>query len=267
MEQTGARIDDAFQNDARKYADYLETPEGRLRLDLAFANLREFLPQGNDPLQALDLGCGTGAVAIRLARMGVQVTLLDSSAAMLEIADSEAKRAAVRERLTLQHADAAQICDLFEAGSFDVIVCHNVLEYVEDPEAVLCSAARLLRDASAIMSILVRTQAGEVLKAALKTGDLPAAERALTTEWGRESLYGGEVRLFTTEKLDALLKQAALAVRSRRGVRAIADYLPAEILADDYERILALERQLGKRREFADVARYAQCLASFRGAE
>ena len=33
-----------FQSEAYKYAAYLETPEGRLRSDLAFANLQDFLP-------------------------------------------------------------------------------------------------------------------------------------------------------------------------------------------------------------------------------
>jgi hypothetical protein len=31
-----------FRSEADKYATYLETPEGRLRLDLPFANLQEF---------------------------------------------------------------------------------------------------------------------------------------------------------------------------------------------------------------------------------
>jgi hypothetical protein len=39
-----------FQTGAPKYAAYLETPEGRLRLDLAFANLQDFLPQAPGPL-------------------------------------------------------------------------------------------------------------------------------------------------------------------------------------------------------------------------
>lgn len=42
--KTKSQTDDRFQRDAAKYAAYLDTPEGRLRLDLAFANLREFLP-------------------------------------------------------------------------------------------------------------------------------------------------------------------------------------------------------------------------------
>jgi hypothetical protein len=47
-----------------KYAAYLETPEGRLRLDLAYSNLQDFLPQATRSLHALDLGSGTGANAV-----------------------------------------------------------------------------------------------------------------------------------------------------------------------------------------------------------
>src|ERR1700749_670492 len=76
-----------FQSGADKYAAYLETPEGALRSDLAFANLQDFLPPaGEQPLHALDLGCGTGATAVRLARLGIHVTAMDCSAAMLDIA-------------------------------------------------------------------------------------------------------------------------------------------------------------------------------------
>src|SRR5205814_5922521 len=68
-----------------------------------------------------------------------------------------------------------------------VILCYNVLEYVDDPNTVLRGAARLLRTSSAIISVLVRNQAGEVLKAALQSGDLAAAEHNLTADWGEES--------------------------------------------------------------------------------
>src|SRR5437868_3677379 len=67
-----------FRTGAANYAAYLETPEGRLRLDLAFANLQEFLPQDTRSLHDLDLGGGTGANAVRLAKLGHHVTLLDS---------------------------------------------------------------------------------------------------------------------------------------------------------------------------------------------
>jgi len=67
------------------------------------ANLQEFLPAsaGVNLLRALDLGCGTGAAAVRLARLGIHVTLLDSSATMLALAERTIAEAGVSEKITL----------------------------------------------------------------------------------------------------------------------------------------------------------------------
>ena len=124
------------------------------------------------------------------------------------------------------------------------------------------SAARALRDSSAILSVLVRNQAGEVFKAAIQAGDLAAAENGLTAEWGQESLYGGRVRLFTSDSLRAMLTEASLAAIAERGVRVLSDYLPPQVSrSTDYQRIFELERKLGSRPEYAAVSRYTQCLA------
>ncbi len=255
-----------FQSGAEEYAAYLETPEGRLRLDLTFANLRDFLPQSKISLRALDLGCGTGAAAVRLARLGLHVTLLDSSAAMLDIAERTAQEAGLTEKITLKHGDAAEAGKLFAGELFDVVICHNVLEYLDCPGAVLGDAARLMRrDPPALLSVLVRNRAGEVLKSAIQAGDLESAERGVDAEWGYESLYGGRVRLFTPDELLAMSNEAGLAIIGRRGVRVVADYLPPQISREaEYERIFELERKLGQRPEFAAVARYAHYLAALR---
>src|ERR1700748_1761950 len=105
---TSTNDSERFRSGAAKYAAYLETPEGRLRLDLAFANLQEFLPQDTQSLYALDLGCGTGAIAVLLARRGLHVTALDASLPMLDLAKQAAQEAGVEERITLKHGDATQ---------------------------------------------------------------------------------------------------------------------------------------------------------------
>jgi S-adenosylmethionine-dependent methyltransferase len=199
-------------------------------------------------------------MAVRLARLGVHVTLLDSSQEMLDLASRAAHEAGVGASIALQEGDASQVANLFSGECFDVILCHNILEFVEDPRAVLRTASQVMRDSS-ILSVLVRTQAGEVWKAAIQAGDLAGAARNLAAEWGCESLFGGKVRLFTPESLTAILCQASLAATETRGVRVISDYLPPAISFEaEYERILELERELGSRPEFAAVARYAQFL-------
>src|SRR5271165_6055710 len=114
-----SKIDDErFQNGAQDYAAYLETPEGRLRADLVFANLQDFLPQLKTNKQpfVLDVGCGTGALAVRLAQLGFHITQLDSSQAMLDIARRTADGAGVTNRVTLVHGDAEQLTNLFAAA-------------------------------------------------------------------------------------------------------------------------------------------------------
>jgi len=267
MQMTAKADNERFQSGAAKYAAYLETPEGRLRCDLAFANLQEFLPlpQNGRSLRALDLGCGTGAAAMRLARLGMQITLLDSAPAMLDIAERAAREAGVDEKIELRQGDAAEVANLFPVGSFDIILCHNLLEHVDDPNAVLSAAAQVLRGGSTgigILSVLVRNRAGEVLKAGIGAGDLEAVERNLTAVWGYESLLGGRVRLFTLDSLQAMTKGASLAVAAERGVRVISDYLPPQVSRrEEYERVFELERKLGSRPEFAAVARYIQIIA------
>src|SRR5437879_13569024 len=95
-----------FRAGAAKYAAYLETPEGRLRVDLAFANLQEFLPQATRSLRALDLGCGTGAIGGRLARLGLHVALLYATIPLLDFAQRPAREAGVNECSALEHGDA-----------------------------------------------------------------------------------------------------------------------------------------------------------------
>lgn len=263
--KTGVKSESRFENDPSRYVGYLDTPEGRLRAELSFAYLQESLPAPVrvDSLRALDIGCGIGSAAVRLARLGIHVTLLDSSPAMLEHAERTAVEAGVSDKITLKHGDALDLAETFPPRSFDIVLCHNVLEFVDDSGAVLRGAVRVMRDFSAILSVVVRSQTGEVLKAALQKGDLAAAEQNLNAEWGEESLYGGKVRLFRPETLEAILQDAALTIAARRGVRVIADYLPAQISRPaEYDRIFALERDLGKRSECFGAARYMQCLAT-----
>jgi hypothetical protein len=118
-----------------------------------------------------------------------------------------------------------------------------------------------MRD-SATLSLVVRSQAGEVLKAALVAGDLVGAEDKLNAEWGKESLYGQKVRLFTPEAVESMLRDASLVISRRRGLRIVSDYLPEISRLAEYQRILALEGKLAGRPEFFGVARYLHCLAT-----
>jgi SAM-dependent methyltransferase len=97
--------------------------------DLAFANVQTFLPLQAAPqsLRVLDIGSGRGATAVRLAKLGVHVTLLDSSPVMLDIAGRAARETGVGDRIVLKEGDASSAANLFSGEFFDIILCHNLL--------------------------------------------------------------------------------------------------------------------------------------------
>jgi len=104
------------------------------------ADLVEFLLAGNGGCTVLDAGCGTGRVAIELARRGMTVTGVDADADMLATARAKAP-------LDWQLADLAAL-DGAGGGPFDlVLLAGNVMIFVEPGTEgqVLANLAGLLR--------------------------------------------------------------------------------------------------------------------------
>jgi len=102
--------------------------------------IRKFCP----PLpgdHVLDMGCGSGVIADRLAELGAHVTGIDSNPAAVAFA----RATFARPNLEFRQASAAEI-DL-APGSLDRIYCLELVEhlYPEQTGALLASFARLLR--------------------------------------------------------------------------------------------------------------------------
>jgi S-adenosylmethionine-dependent methyltransferase len=252
--------------DAEKYAAYLKTPAGRLRSELAWENVRRFLPRDAAKHRALDVGGGTGFASVQLARMGHEVVLLDSSEEMLRIARQQAESCGVTPRISFCHAEAGQLRELFAAEPFDVVVCHNLLEYSENPSTTVRDVAHVLRK-DGVLSVVVRNRAGEVLKEVVKAGDWKLATANLTAETVMDTLYGNRMRLFAPSDLHEMLARAGLEVVAEHGVRVFFDYLGLENPTDaTYSQVFKLESTLGARPEFFAIARYIQAIARRSGA-
>jgi SAM-dependent methyltransferase len=276
--------DARFESGASAYAAYLQTVEGRLRLDIGWENFLAAIKEtgatqsarnetetgaraarrdgARDVKRALDLGGGTGALGLRFATLGWRVAIVDPSAAMLALAADAARAAALDARVTFHQSPAEQAQELFAPHTFDAAVCHNVLEYVSDARAAVLALASLVKPGG-LVSLVARNRAGEAMRAALKAHDLEAAEHALVAGQVNESLYGGPATLYDARTLGELATRAGLKVIAARGVRVVADYLPASLSGtpDAYARLLSFESTLGARPEFAAVARYTQIIA------
>lgn len=77
---------------------------------------------GETPLRVLEIGCGTGSLALLMAQQGAQVTAVDASPHMLAEAQRKVEAAGLTENITFHRLDVAELTDHFAAGSFDRIV-------------------------------------------------------------------------------------------------------------------------------------------------
>ena len=97
---------------------------------------------GPRPVRSLiDLGTGTGRMLGLLSPRAERATGLDSSHAMLSVARANLERQGLN-RIELRQGDIH--APPFPRASFDLVVVHQVLHYLDDPARALREAARLV---------------------------------------------------------------------------------------------------------------------------
>jgi SAM-dependent methyltransferase len=137
------RLKDFWDGQAEAWGRFARTPGHDAYHDgFNFPAFLELVPPGGR--RTLDLGCGEGRVGAELARRGHRVVGVDSSPAMVAMA---------RERHEAVVADAADLP--FEDGSFDLVVAYMSVMNLDDPEAGVREAARVLEPGGRFCSAVV----------------------------------------------------------------------------------------------------------------
>lgn len=99
--------------------------------------LESYLPHRGTGLRLLDVGCGTGHHMASLRDRGFEVTGIDGSGEMLDQARANNPGSEIRQ------ADVESLP--FEDGSFDFVLCIEVLRYLPNPEPCIKEMARVLK--------------------------------------------------------------------------------------------------------------------------
>jgi SAM-dependent methyltransferase len=213
--------------------------------------------------RVLDIGCGQGTQALELARRGHRVTGLDASERLLADfrAAADAARPEVGERVTLVQGAVEEVDALFEAESFDAVLCQGVLMYFADPEPVLDSIARVLAPGGTL-SLLVRN--GDAL--AMRPGllhDWRAAADAFDGT-GYHNRIGVDARADRLGELTAALALRGVSVRDWYGVRVFTDTEPSDAELPDeatLDALLACEERAGRTDPYRRVAALLHLIA------
>ncbi|PPK64615.1 class I SAM-dependent methyltransferase [Actinokineospora auranticolor] len=126
----------------------VDGPQAPTRHLLAGVNLARHL---TGPSRVLDVAGGRGDDGVPLAELGHEVTILDPAGAMLADALAHAYTRGVT--VLVVQATAEDAPDLFRAADFDVVLCHDLLHYAEDPVSLLRAATAPLR-AGGLLSVI-----------------------------------------------------------------------------------------------------------------
>ncbi|AZQ40355.1 class I SAM-dependent methyltransferase [Streptomyces cyaneochromogenes] len=205
-------------------------------------------------LRVLDVGMGQGTQALRLARAGHQVTGVEQDPQMIAAAREElaGEPEGIRERVRIVQGDGRDTGVHFLPGSFDVVLCHGVLMYIEEPDPLLAGLARMLAPGG-LLSLLVRNGDALAVRPGLG-GDWAGALTAFDTTTYRNRL-GLDVRADRLAELTSTLAGIGAPLHVWYGVRVFTDTAAdgAEIPAD-VEALLAVEERAGKTDPYRGIA-------------
>ncbi|MGQ4384182.1 class I SAM-dependent methyltransferase [Streptomyces sp. SAS_270] len=229
---------------------------------------RRIKATGRESLDVLDTGGGSGNFAVPVARLGHRVTVVDPSPNALFALERRAAEAGVAERVKGVQGDAHGLFDVVERGGYDAVLCHGVLEYVDDPAEGVRNVVDALRP-DGVLSLLAAGLGGAVLARAL-AGHFKEARQALDDPDGRWGEGDPVPHRFTAEQLTALVEGAGLRVGAVHGVRVFADLVPGVLVDTEpgaLDALLKLEAAAAELAAFHSVATQLHVLGETQGTE
>ena len=254
-----------FDRNVEGWLHYSGSLKGRLRHELTWRHLETHIRSFEGKLRVFDAGCGLGEMAHELLEKASGIVVLDFSEDMLKEAKkrfAEDRSVLDRDRLVFIHGRVEELENILPQGVFDLILCHNLLEYVEDPQAILTKMVQRLAP-HGILSLVAANRFSEVFKLALVKKDLEQARLALHKKDSTAELFDNAPKhVFSPEDLEEMAGGSGLDVLNRYGIRVFTDYLPEDVMKDpENQRLLfELEKEAATQYPYLHAARYLQLI-------
>lgn len=251
--------DDTWAGLADQFADEAyASVKGRVRTCVLHQQLLEHLPAPSAPV--LDVGGGAGHQSFPLARAGYDVTLLDSSSAMLDKAQQRLRRlpGEAQRRVTLVEADGENADEAVKGQRFAAVLCHGVLGYLEQPESLLTQLCRCAAPGGVVSIMAGNAKAMAVRPALERRWDDALASFDARAEIG---VLGVPTRAHTVEELSGLVRSRGVEPLRWYGVWLFVDWLDfsgAELDPSDSKQVAAaaaVELEAGRRDPYRQLSR------------
>lgn len=192
----------------------------------------------------LDFGSGIGVTANYLAEHN-DVTAIEP--------DKESIEMRWTDKQYTQITGSTKELHKFADETFDMIICHNVLEYAEDREDIVNELARILKQDGKI-SIVKHNRAGRVMQMVVLLNDFEHAHSLLDGNDGMTSKYGA-IRYY--EDLDIEKWCSKLKIKKTLGMRTFWDMQQNQEIHKDaawQDKMVEIEMRVSDMEEYKDIA-------------
>ena len=192
----------------------------------------------------LDFGSGEGVTADHYAQHN-RVVAIEPSAEMLVGRWNDFEYRQI-------HGDIRSLSE-FDDNTFDIVLCHNVLEYIDDKERVVKELCRVLKPGG-MLSVVKHNRAGRVMQMAVLLDELEKAHQLLDGENSMASKFGA-IRYYED---DMITKWATgLVCRDCYGIRTFWDLQQNQEKHNSEEwqdRMMELEMRVSQMDEYRKIA-------------
>jgi S-adenosylmethionine-dependent methyltransferase len=258
--------EDRTELKARILQEQAAAPPGRLQCELVWRFVTRHIvakpERERDVLDVLDVGAGLGETSLRLAANGHRVTLLEPSVCLLETVEAKAQSEMPEREPNLfflnQRIEDMEDCAV---EGYDLILCHETIEFVDDPLRALDIITRAVRPRG-LLSLVFLNRYGEVARQALEEGAPAAALESFVKEKFQTDMHSGWGRLYSQEEMENLLEPLGYSVEGDYGIRVFCDYMDCSMWEgeDCFRGMLELEERAGSELPYKYMGRLTQLI-------
>ena len=254
---------DSFEAGLSKWKADQSMPWNRFGYELVEHNLKKHIPVNSPPLRILDAGGGNGFDSLALARMNHQIDIVDISRQMLNDARANAALAGVTDRLNTHAMDIFSIDKIFSADEFDIVLCHNVIQFVDEVKPLLEMLLQVLKPGGFI-SLITTNRYSLPYQAAFLEQDLDKAFAQLDAADQYNSIFEVNVHEYRSDEVIEWLTGMGLNFEKHYGIRCLYNYWGTNELKEDsavYGKLKKLEMEFTDREPYKQTARQFQLIA------
>jgi S-adenosylmethionine-dependent methyltransferase len=252
---------------AELFMELAEAPTSRLEAELAFRFLHTHIEadiKRSGELNILDVGSGLGEVALRFAALGHKVTMLEPQACLLQTAEERAQQQ-LPDRTGLMRFLNERIEDLEECISdeFDLIVCHETIEYVDDPLRAFNVITRVLRPRGTL-SLVFLNRYGLIARKVIVDENVKEAMDTFEVDEFDTQLHHGRGRLYADAEITALLEPLGYNIDGQYGLLVFSEFIDCSLFEEGecFKGMLELEERAGQEPHLKGIGKFIQLICS-----